>query len=331
MNNTKLYWVTLLAFASLLSSNYAVAQTDPPVRVFAWGMHFGGQIVYKYRVQNLGNYPIDRIAIGFYPPTATADGAAELSIAPFYPEGKTMWLPPRVSQSPAGWGVNLSFPDESATFALDWIEASHYRRMRPKANHPDIPVAQNPPNIMLPGATWDQFSVTLPEPDKAYINGHANFSYGNNDVTVQMEKGDTTPPTLTVNLSPTTPPETDKLTPITATITVKDDYDPQPEIKLDSIAVNEVYAPNDIQDASLGTDDRQFLLKAEQEGKNPLGRIYTVQYSATDGSGNTSIATATVTVQRPKEDKEHKKEEAHKGTSRQERQSDKDKSFWKFW
>jgi len=331
MNITKQFLATLLALTSLLGSDCATAQTNPPVKVFAWGLHFGGQIVYKYRVQNLGAHPINRIFIGFYPPTATADGAAELSIAPFYPEGQTMWLPPRVSQSPAGWGVNLNFPDESATFGLDWIEASNYRRMRPKADHPDIPVAQNPPNIMLPGATWDQFSVTLPEPDMAYIRGHAYLVYGHNEVTVQMEKGDTTPPVLTLSLLPTTLPETDKLVSIAAAITVTDDYDPQPEIKLDSIAVNEVYEPKDIQDASLGVDDRQFLLRAEQKSKNSLGRIYTVQYSATDGSGNQSIATATVTVMRKKEGKEHKKEDARKDTSHQEKQLDEDKSFWKFW
>lgn len=87
-----------------------------------------------------------------------------------------------------------------------------------------------------------------------------------------------------------------KLVPIVATITVKDDYDPAPEIKLESITANEPLESEDIKDAQIGTDDRQFKLKAEREGKNKAGRIYTVTYSATDGSGNKATATATVVV-----------------------------------
>lgn len=293
----KIFNQSLILFAALFCTcTAAFAQTPAPVKVTAWGLHFGGQITYKYRIQNLGVHPIDRIFIGFYPPTATADGAAELSVAPYYPEGTTMWLPSRVSQSPAGWGVNTSYPDESATFALDWIEASHYRRMRPKADSPDIPVPTTPPNIMPPGATWEQFSVTVPMPDLAYIQGHANFFYGHEEFTVQIEKGDTSPPVLTLALSPNTLPPSGKLVPITATITVKDDYDPAPEIKLESITPNEPVERGDIRDAALGTDDRQFMLKAERDGKNKAGRSYTVIYSATDASGNQSIASARITV-----------------------------------
>ncbi len=53
--------------------------------------------------------------------------------------------------------------------------------------------------------------------------------------------------------------------------------------------------PNDIQGASFGTDDRQFLLRSERSGKGS-GRVYTITYSATDASGNTTVGQATVTV-----------------------------------
>lgn len=84
--------------------------------------------------------------------------------------------------------------------------------------------------------------------------------------------------------------------PITASIKVKDDYDPQPEIKLESISANEVLDKDDVKGAQVGSNGRQFMLKAEREGKNKTGRIYTVTYSATDASGNKALATATVTV-----------------------------------
>lgn len=91
-------------------------------------------------------------------------------------------------------------------------------------------------------------------------------------------------------------PPDNKLVPVTAAITVTDNYDPQPEIKLESIACNEPLAPGDVVGAPLGADVRQFQLKATRAGNNPAGRIYTITYSATDGSGNRSLASATVAV-----------------------------------
>jgi hypothetical protein len=91
-------------------------------------------------------------------------------------------------------------------------------------------------------------------------------------------------------------PPNDKLVPVTATITVKDDYDPEPEIKLESITANELLDAHDIQDAQFVTDDRSFSLAAKRAGNNMAGRIYTVTYSATDASGNKATASAIVTV-----------------------------------
>ena len=297
MKTIKLLAAISTALMGSLCCGYAVAQAIPPVKVTVWAMHHGGGMVYRYQVKNLGTLPIENFFIGFHPPTDTADGAAELTVPPYYPEGTSLWLPPSVSQSPAGWGVFLSFPDESATFALRWVEAGWFRSGRPGAREAGIPIPQNPPNVMPPGATWEQFSVTLPEPDSAYIDGHANMFYGDNELTVKMEKGDITPPNLTVSLNPATLwPPNDKLVPITANLMVKDNYDPAPEIKLESITSSEMLAAEDIQDAQFGTDDRQFGLVAKRAGTNMAGRIYTVTYSATDGSGNKVTASATVTV-----------------------------------
>lgn len=297
MKKLKLFAVISTALVCLFSCAYAAAQAAPPVTVTAWGMHRGGWVVYKYRVQNFGTSPIKRFFIGFYPPADGADGAAELTVGPYYPGGTSLWLPQSVSQSPAGWGVYLAFPEESATFTLAWVEAGYYRSMKPGARGADMPIAQNPPNVMPPGASWDQFSVTLHETDYAYVQGHAHMSYGNSDLTVQMEKGDTAPPILTVSLSPSMLwPPNGKLVSITAAITVRDDYDPEPEIKLESITETEMLAAGDIQDAQIGTDDRSFSLAAKRAGNNMAGHIYTVTYSATDASGNKATASATVTV-----------------------------------
>ena len=173
---------------------------------------------------------------------------------------------------------------------------------------------------LLPGQTLTGLSATRLTANATYLN--SSFAIRTLGITGPgtgstkkfngvVQKQDNAPPTLSVSLSPATlRPPNNKLVPITATITVKDDYDPQPEIKLESITANEPLEKEDIKDAKLGTDDRQFKLKAEREGKNKVGRIYTVTYSATDGSGNKTTASATVTV--PHDDRDEKEKKGRK-------------------
>ena len=172
---------------------------------------------------------------------------------------------------------------------------------------------------LLPGYT-ETFSIITPTQGKdfsyhplgnayfydknkrGYLTGHYSYrentpNGGNKVVSYPMELLDKTPPTLTITLNPAMLwPPNDKLAPVTATITVKDDYDPEPEIKLESVTSSETLIAGDIQDAQIGTDDRSFSLVAKRAGNNMAGRIYTVTYSTTDASGNKATASATVTV-----------------------------------
>jgi hypothetical protein len=52
---------------------------------------------------------------------------------------------------------------------------------------------------------------------------------------------------------------------------------------------------NDILGAALGTSDYKFQLRAERQGTEK-NRVYTITYTATDASGNSASAKATVTV-----------------------------------
>lgn len=114
---------------------------------------------------------------------------------------------------------------------------------------------------------------------------------------------DTIPPTLQVSVSPSVLWSANhELVLITATISAQDNLDPNPTVELVSITSNEPIngrgdgnTDSDIQDAAFGTDDRQFLLRAERSG-NLNDRIYTITYRARDAAGNTTTATATVTV-----------------------------------
>ena len=123
------------------------------------------------------------------------------------------------------------------------------------------------------------------------------------EATTTVSVVDTTPPRLSVVLSPSVLwPPNHELVRITATITVDDACDPTPSVRLLSIESNEPdnrrsdgNTAGDIQEAAFGADDRTFLLRAERSGRG-AGRVYTVTYEARDNNENATVHQATVTV-----------------------------------
>jgi hypothetical protein len=84
---------------------------------------------------------------------------------------------------------------------------------------------------------------------------------------------------------------------ITPTITVSDNRDADPVVDLVSITSNE---GDDVRgdgntSADISIDNGRIFLRAERSGLSD-GRIYTITWRARDDHGNTSFATATVTV-----------------------------------
>jgi hypothetical protein len=108
---------------------------------------------------------------------------------------------------------------------------------------------------------------------------------------------DATPPELYAEASPKRLwPPNHKLVQVLTTVSVTDAEDPNPTVKLPSITCEDDCKPaEDIVGADLGTDDREFELRAERRG-SARGRTYTITYSATDATGNESRAVATVVV-----------------------------------
>ena len=301
MTNLSRRIVHILFLVVLFIPAYSQAAVKP-VQIIGTGMHYGGYVIYRYQVKNNGSQNINRIILGN---TGEEDssfaGFTELPDDPAAPDLATidMWYPSTIISRPDGWGGKLiTEEDEGGSMGIDWIEGSlakeHWPRRLQGANAPHVYPGGK---AIAPGQTSNEFSVKVDRPDYAYVRGYASVNYGDHILPIPIEKGDITPPTLSITLTPATLwPPNDKLVPIAAIITVKDDYDPEPEIKLESIIASETLATNDIQDAQFSTDDRQFSLAAKRAGTNQAGRIYTVTYSATDGSGNKSTASATVIV-----------------------------------
>jgi len=116
---------------------------------------------------------------------------------------------------------------------------------------------------------------------------------------------DITPPEFSVTADPDTLwPPNHKMKPVTVTADVSDNCDASPDIVLVSVISDEAddapgggdgHTTNDIQDADIGTEDYNISLRAERSGGGD-GRIYTITYKTTDYAGNTTSASATVTV-----------------------------------
>ena len=121
------------------------------------------------------------------------------------------------------------------------------------------------------------------------------------DATVEVI--DVTPPEIDVTLDRYVIwPPNHKMVEINASLEVSDNCDDDPTVVLVSITSNE--PPDDIGDghhqpdiegADFGTADSTFSVRAERDGRR-FGRTYTVVFSATDFSGNSSIGEVYIRV-----------------------------------
>ena len=275
--------LTGLIFAFQACAADAANNTRPSVSVGVYARHSGGKIAYLYRVTNYSQQNITAVTIGRNEQNDGNPGndVNELLDLPSGWNAK-LGIPSTSSSFPTGWRVSVIAPEENVAHAITWEAMNDHS---PK---------------ILTGQTMNKMSVSLDKPDDTYLRGHALVTYADGNpinLTVPIDRLDTTPPSLTVILSPDTLVSQNKLAAIKASFILKDDYDRMPEIKLESITANEFLGANDFRDASYGLDDRYFKLLAAS--KSIGGRIYTVTYSATDASGNRTIASATVTVTTP--------------------------------
>ena len=274
----------LLSLAGLLGLYGTQAWADNQAAVGVYAQHAGGKIVYHYRVTNNSARNITAVVIGR---NNQNDGNPDNDVNELVelPSGlnSKLGIPSTSATSPTGWRVSVLAPEENQTHAISWE-----------------PLNDRSPKLAA-GQTVNKMSIAVDKADNRYLTGHSLITFADGDpanISVPLERLDNTPPTLTVILSPDKViSQSNKLVAINTSFLIRDDYDRMPEIKLESITANEPLSPNDIRDASFGLDDRYFKFLAESKNiKNTAGRIYTVTYSATDGSGNQALASATVTV-----------------------------------
>lgn len=120
---------------------------------------------------------------------------------------------------------------------------------------------------------------------------------GSANVTVTV--GDITPPTITIAVTPSSLwPPNHKYVEVKVSVVADDELDPAPKVAFVSMSSNEAdnakgsgNTANDI----VRVDDFTFNIRAERSGSGS-GRTYILTYKATDASGNSATASATITV-----------------------------------
>jgi Bacterial Ig-like domain (group 3) len=143
---------------------------------------------------------------------------------------------------------------------------------------------------------WDTSTVTAGQHTVGAIARDADGNGARASVNVTMQS-DTAPPQLSVSTQPRSLwPPNGNMVPVTVAVSVSDDQDPRPAVSLVSITCDDACNPaEDISGAGLGTDDRQFELRARRQGAGS-GRTYRIEYAARDAAGNVASASVTVVV-----------------------------------
>jgi hypothetical protein len=259
-----LLFVSAAVFAGPLDEQIA--------KVFVYPHTLNDQTAYTYIVENKGDYPILGFSVGFDHYTGTSELSGEHPLEVISPEA---------------WESRIISLEETADYEVHW-EA--------------IPGTGG----LEPGAVKSGFTVVMHNPDPQLLEGHwtAIIDGPPTYVSSQLEVLDgppedvaVVPPSISVAVEPSVIwPPNNKMVTVTATVTVSDDQDPAPVVKLESVTCNECDPQTDVQDAEIGTADFQFSVLAARSGQAREGRVYTVVYSATDVAGNRAEASATITV-----------------------------------
>ncbi|WP_079913118.1 alginate lyase family protein [Paenibacillus sp. 32352] len=159
--------------------------------------------------------------------------------------------------------------------------------------------------VRVNGGEWTTYREPLTFSEGIYDLEFRSLDYAGNEEQVRSVnlRIDKTPPVIDVKLDKTTLwPANHKMITVNATIASNDPMSGIASIVLTSITSSEKddgrgdgSSPDDIQNAELGTEDTTFDLRAERSGSGN-GRVYSITYKVTDYAGNSSIASATVTV-----------------------------------
>ncbi|MCM2535186.1 alpha/beta fold hydrolase [Neobacillus pocheonensis] len=200
--------------------------------------------------------------------------------------GSNDQTPPSISFTIDGTKSNYNWYNSDVTLSLQGQDPeSGINRMEYRLNDGDAQIYQGPIKFGQEGQT--KIDAV------AYNNNRLNSDAVTTNINI-----DKTPPTLSVSLDKNELwAPNHKLETVNAKVIANDSLSGVAKIELVSITSNEPDSGlGDIQNASYGTFDTSFDLRAERSGKNKSGRVYTITYKVTDLAGNVTTQSVNVTV-----------------------------------
>jgi hypothetical protein len=311
MNAISSGFVRALSVLGLTLHSLSSLSANSSVRVIVSADQASSTVTYCYTIINNSQAPVNNLTIGSQFVATENDSFPELGKLPigwrFGEQGEVgteVVLDSQGTTQPADWSAAAYGMQDSSFYYLNWSTTP--------GGSQEVP----------PGQTRSGFCATVQKgrdsrlsrdrrlsdvfdaAARKYLDGHFNVTlpsvtsvYGNTEVYGSIERIDTTPPVFGVTATPAKLwPPNGKLTPINLNVSVSDDHDSTPDIRLESITANESLPSGEIAGTQLGTDYRQFSLAAKRAGSSPDGRVYSITCSATDASGNRSTVVVKVVV-----------------------------------
>lgn len=242
----------------------AAAEDDARVRVHA--EHRAGQVVYHYQIENRGRTDLREIALGCDCRYWDGTVAPLLTVVPLgpqvgepgYVDGDVL-LTPDVARTPAGWQASARRIPGSARYWITWHTVGGR----------GLPAGQ----------TLKGFSLGVPRADAALLAGL--YTLPARRFVGTLEPLDATPPKLTLRAEETEPAAGEQAL-LRIVAQVDDDFDPTPQLALESFIPVADLPPVDIRWSAGTTATRAAR--------------YRITYRATDASGNSARAQIEVRV-----------------------------------
>jgi hypothetical protein len=252
-----------------------VHAADPVIEVY--GVHVGSSIKYRYRILNKSNVPISGVLLGMDRNTGEA----------LFP--RTDWLLDADKPEPVPPAdPSRCKPLAALTCYANILTDSQYENAYVEVKGADESSSGSSPGVgdIAAGQTSDWMELTVQQAHPNYLSTKGVVYFRTEYMSSSGQKviflplsfviSDTAAPSASGSVTRTV---ANGVITAKVNLTISDNLDPSPKVKLVSVTANQTLAAGDVQ-ATLNADTRTVKLKQK------AGRTYTLNYTVTDGSSN---------------------------------------------
>lgn len=293
MNKTTHHILHTIAVLCGFLSGAVLAQT-PNVQILAYGIHHGGQVIYRYQVRNNTASPISAVSLGVPTPGKELPGLP-------WSDDKTL------TETPSEVSASKCKPFNQMACLVGVFQYDYMETPKTVIRMHGRELVQVPPPAVFaktehiaPNTTSSTAEILVPVRDRGYLNASGTVRFFSNfpkdaagrpivELELPFTKADLAAPVITGSASAV---KRGGMLDVSVNLRVVDNLDPTPAVTLLSVTANEPLHPRDVE-AALHTDARTLSLKRNK------GRIYYLTYRATDGSENSSTSVIAVSGEAP--------------------------------